>query len=109
MLSDSHVASQEIDMDTTTRRQFLSRVAAGGPAVLLANRRARADERRPVETATIREGDLEVHLRDNSRSPDILSGVDALFNVKSAPGFDAYDPDAKGSSAGLNFEHIISG
>ena len=26
-----------------------------------------------------------------------------------APGYDAYDPEAIGSSAGLNFEHIISG
>jgi hypothetical protein len=32
-----------------------------------------------------------------------------LFNVAQAPDFDAFDPDSKGASAGLNFEHIISG
>ena len=61
------------------------------------------------ETLTITEGDLKVVLRDNSQSPKLLSGVASLFNQKDAPGFDAFDPDAKGASAGLNFEHIISG
>ncbi len=63
----------------------------------------------PVETAMIERSELSVHFRDNSTSPKVLSGVDALFNTKHAPGFDAFDPDGKGSSAGLNFEHIISG
>ena len=54
-------------------------------------------------------GDLSVTFRDNSESPATLSGVQSLFNVKDAPGIDAYDPDGRGSSAGLNFEHIISG
>ena len=62
-----------------------------------------------VETALVRAGDLEILFRDNSRSPEILSGIQSLFNVKDAPGFDAFDPDVLGASAGLNFEHIISG
>ena len=32
-----------------------------------------------------------------------------MFNIKHAAGFDAFDPDTRGASAGLNFEHIISG
>jgi hypothetical protein len=41
--------------------------------------------------------------------PGVLGGVDSHFNEKDAPGFDAFDPDTRGASAGLNFEHIISG
>ncbi|MBX9790817.1 MAG: hypothetical protein K2Y37_18010 [Pirellulales bacterium] len=62
-----------------------------------------------VEMATIAAGDLSVRFRDNSRSPEVLSGIDALFNTRQAAEFDAFDPDGRGSSAGLNFEHIISG
>src|SRR4051812_41535683 len=62
-----------------------------------------------VQTATIERGDLSVLLRDNSESPRVLSGIDSLFNTKDATSFDAFDPTGKGSSAGLNFEHIISG
>jgi hypothetical protein len=62
-----------------------------------------------VETVHIELGDLSVLLRDNSQSPAILSGIDALFNRKEAPDFDAFDPDTAGASAGLNFEHIIAG
>jgi hypothetical protein len=60
------------------------------------------------ETATVERGDLKVVFRDNSQSPRVLSGVDALFN-RHAADFDAFDPDSPGASAGLNFEHIISG
>ncbi|MBL7188889.1 MAG: hypothetical protein ISS70_21390 [Phycisphaerae bacterium] len=60
-------------------------------------------------SVTITNGDLSVHFRDNSASPKILSGIQSLFNTKGASGFDAYDPGAKGASAGMNFEHIISG
>jgi hypothetical protein len=68
-----------------------------------------ADDEHP-ETLQIRRGDLDVRLRDNSHSPrDYLSGLDSLINVRDAPGFDAFDPNAKGASAGLNFEHIIAG
>jgi len=63
----------------------------------------------PAATVKIERGDLSVLFRDNSESPGVLSGVDSLFNTRDAPGFDAYDPDSKGASAGLNFEHIISG
>lgn len=54
-------------------------------------------------------GDLNAVLLDNSRSPEILSGIASLVNTRHAPGFNAYDPDAPGASAGMNFEHIISG
>lgn len=89
----------------SSRRRFLFTTATGvlSPSGLL------GDEPVPVETATISEGDLKAVLRDNRRSPKVLSGVDALFNVKEAPTFDAFDPDSGGASAGLNFEHIISG
>ena len=62
-----------------------------------------------VETLRIARGDLELLLRDNTSSPGVLSGIDSLVNVRHAAGFDAFDPDARGASAGLNFEHIISG
>jgi hypothetical protein len=62
-----------------------------------------------VETAEIAAGDLKVLLRDNAQSPSVLSGVDSLFNVRDARDFDAFDPDTRGASAGLNFEHIICG
>lgn len=62
-----------------------------------------------VETLRIARGDLEVLLRDNAGSPDVLSGIDSLVNAREAPGFDAFDPEARGASAGINFEHIISG
>ena len=62
-----------------------------------------------VESFRIRHGDLAVVFRDNSRSPEILSGLDSLFHVRHAPEFDAFDPDDTGGSAGLNFEHVISG
>ncbi len=61
------------------------------------------------ETSAIEHGDLRVLFRDNSLSPRVLSGADALFNRREAPTFDAFDPDSPGASAGLNFEHIISG
>ncbi len=62
-----------------------------------------------VQTLTIERGNLQVLLRDNALSPGVLSGVNSLFNRAEAPDFDAFDPDARGASAGLNFEHVISG
>jgi hypothetical protein len=62
-----------------------------------------------VPTARVEVGDLQALLRDNADSPRVLSGVDELFNVRDAPGFDAFDPEGAGASAGLNFEHIIAG
>lgn len=65
---------------------------------------------RIVETATIEQGDLRVLFRDNSQSPrKALSGIDSLFHHHESPAFDAFDPAERGASAGLNFEHIISG
>ena len=61
------------------------------------------------ETIAIQAGELSVLFRDNSESPRILSGLQSLVNTAHAPGYDAFDPDSPGSSAGLNFEHIISG
>ena len=51
----------------------------------------------------------QVIVRDNSDSPERLSGLQSLFHRVTTPQFDAYDPDTPGASAGLNFEHIISG
>ncbi len=63
----------------------------------------------PVAKASVRCGDLAVEFLDNSQSPAILSGVDRLFNLKCSADFDAFDPNDPPASAGLNFEHIISG
>jgi hypothetical protein len=62
-----------------------------------------------VQTLKIDHGNLSVLLRDNSQSPSVLSGLNSLFNRVDAPEFDAFDPDGRGASAGLNFEHIICG
>ena len=66
---------------------------------------ARQEEKR---TVSVKHGDLAVMFRDNS-DPSRLSGIDTLINVEEAPDYDAYDPGEPGASAGLNFEHIISG
>jgi hypothetical protein len=68
-----------------------------------------AQQGEQVQSARIEHGELAVLFRDNSSSPQELSGIDALFNIKHAAGYDAFDPDTQGASAGLNFEHIISG
>lgn len=82
-------------------------LAALAPACAPA--RAPAPEGAPVPTATLACGDLRAVFRDNSESPGVLSGIDSLYNVREAEGFDAFDPDARGASAGLNYEHIICG
>jgi hypothetical protein len=76
------------------------------PAFMVASA---AQEGEPVKSARLEHGELSVLLRDNSESPAVLSGIDSLFNTRHATDFDAYDPDSRGASAGLNFEHIISG
>lgn len=63
----------------------------------------------PVQILGLQGGNLSVLLRDNALSPGLLSGVDSLFCRKDAPDFDAFDPDDRGASAGLNFEHVICG
>lgn len=73
------------------------------PAVCIA-----ADDVAHPVTHEIAAGDLRVLFRDNTDSPKQLSGLDSLFHA-GAPDFDAFDPDERGASAGLNFEHIISG
>ena len=64
---------------------------------------------RPTQTLQLKHGQLAATFRDNTLSPGLLSGIDALFHVQSAPDFDAFDPEQRGASAGLNFEHVISG
>lgn len=70
---------------------------------------AQAAPTEPIQTLVIERGNLSVLFRDNALSPGLLSGVDSLFNRVDAPDFDAFDPNDRGASAGLNFEHIISG
>lgn len=70
--------------------------------------RAGGSSRDSVRSLEIQSGALSLILRDNSDSPRTLSGIDSLKN-SAVPGFDAYDPDAIGASAGLNFEHVIGG
>src|SRR5882762_3276855 len=70
---------------------------------------ARAALGEPVQTLTLQRGNISALLRDNALSPGLLSGVDSLFNRVDAPDFDAFDPDDRGASAGLNFEHVICG
>jgi hypothetical protein len=60
-------------------------------------------------STTIRVGDLSVLFQDNSESPAVLSGMQSLFNLREAPGYDAFNPANPGESAGVNFEHIICG
>ncbi len=67
-----------------------------------------AQEQR-VPEALMKSPLLKVRLRDNSTSPGQLRGLQSLFHRVLAPNFDAFDPDTPGASAGLNFEHIISG
>lgn len=62
-----------------------------------------------VVTAKIAAGNLAVVFRDNSNSPQILSGAESLVHLKDSKDFNAFDPDSAGAAAGLNFEHIISG
>jgi hypothetical protein len=53
-------------------------------------------------------GELTASFTDNSERGR-LSGIDSLFSTQAPPGFDAFDPDTRGASAGMNFEHIICG
>jgi hypothetical protein len=66
---------------------------------------------RPAECAgrSVEVGQLRACLRSNDLTGRDLSGIDSLFNIADAPGFDAFDPDSVHASAGLNFEHIIGG
>jgi hypothetical protein len=93
-----------------TRRRFVACLGTATPALALASSFSLEEkEAKAVQTCTITEGNLKVVLRDNARSPKVLSGLVSLFHQKDAPTFDAFDPDSPGASAGLNFEHIISG
>ena len=98
-----------MSISKSPRRSFLRNVACVTLFVFELTNHSVGDEIGQSETATITAGDLTVVFRDNANSPKILSGLDSLVNLRDAPGFDAFDPDSKGASAGLNFEHIISG
>ena len=78
-------------------------------AVLVAVTSGPAQEEIRPSALRVEHGDLTIDFRDNSKSPSVLSGIDALFNQIPPADYDAYDPDTHGASAGLNFEHIISG
>ena len=90
-------------------RPCLALVCTGILAVLTACQTG--DVRSGVEGVPIeiQAGELAVQFRDNSSSPQLLSGVDRLVHLTDAPDLDAFDPHDPGSSAGLNFEHIIAG
>ena len=97
----------------TVRSIFpLSEVRIYRCAARVALRNELARERRAPDstraTLEMHRGDLQVQFRDNSNSPRDLSGVASLINHRATPGFDAFDPEGRGASAGLNFEHIIS-
>jgi hypothetical protein len=87
----------------------LTPVSILGVLAIFATSAAQTPSRKQVPSVHIQQGELSVTFRDNSQSPQVLSGIDALFNIKHAASYDAFDPDAHGASAGLNFEHIISG
>jgi len=92
------------------KKLHLLRIAvAAGFAVCRPGSSAEIAPGPPLQTLDLQGGNLSVLLRDNTFSPGVLSGVDCLFNQKDAPDFDAFDPDDRGASAGLNFEHVISG
>ena len=96
-------------ISTATRQRILTSIGAVFLTFLDLLGCLSAEEGDPMNPVTITEGQLKVVLRDNSNSPKVLSGVDELFHLHDAPDFDAFDPVSKGASAGLNFEHIISG
>ena len=85
--------------------QSIVRLLLANVALLLLVLSAHAED----ETLSVKQGQLSVLFRDNSQSPKVLSGLQSLFNVEQANGTDAYDPEGSSTSAGLNFEHIISG
>src|SRR5262245_61407919 len=93
-----------------TRRRFLACAGTAMPVFPSGSSFSYAEQdAMAVPRAAITEGNLKVVLRDNARSPKVLSGLASLFHQHDAPTFDAFDPDSPGASAGLNFEHIISG
>jgi len=67
------------------------------------------DGSRPIPTLELSSEWLRGVLHDKAQSPQVLSGFQSLFHREKETTFDAYDPDTAGASAGLNFEHIISG
>jgi hypothetical protein len=59
-----------------TRRRFLAGVGTATPALAIASSFSRAEgDAKAVQTGTITEGNLKVVLRDNARSPKVLSGL----------------------------------
>jgi hypothetical protein len=91
------------------RRRWLAAALAGASLALWSCQLEEAAPGVELKQTQIQAGDLSAEFRDNADSPKILSGVDRLVHLKAAPDFDAFDPNDPGSSAGLNFEHIIAG
>lgn len=54
------------------------------------------------ETLSRQAGDLAIIFRDNTYSPQALSGIRSLINVQDAPDYNPF-------RVALNFEHILSG
>ena len=63
---------------------------------------AKEDGSGDFEVLEMTAGDLRVAAWDNSYSPNRLSGLRSLLNLRDAPDYDAF-------RVALNFEHVISG
>ena len=94
--------------DSLNRRQWLHRSSLSIPIWLTIPPLLATDPSKDAAESIV-DGDLKATFRDNTLSPKTLSGIDSLFHLRDRPEFDAFDPETEGASAGLNFEHIISG
>ena len=66
-----------------TRRRFVACLGTATPAFALASSYSLAEEdTQAVQTCTVTEGNLKVVLRDNARSPKVLSGLAPCFTRK---------------------------
>lgn len=98
--------SMNVDLRTT----YMALVGClGGSVISAAGAELEWPSGEPKATITLERGDLSVLFRANSQSPRVPSSVDLLFHLRAAPDFNAFDPKDSGASAGLNFEHVISG
>lgn len=111
MISIPLIVSERIFNASHTLKDsgFVRWISVGASTLFFLAVPGAAQESGSGSTVTLEHGDLRVVFRDNSDSPKVLSGLQSLFHQKAAPNFDAFDPDSQGASAGLNFEHIISG
>lgn len=103
-----HIAKTSV-MNANFTLRCLIIVLAVWPAAFSFGQHTSRSGRPAHSEVSIDRGKLSVLFRDNSQSPQVLSGLQSLLHLTAAANYDAYDPDGTGSSAGLNFEHIISG